>query len=42
MRYKIVRFQKLIWRNIMKSTKSQTNFEFHYNIDIDLIESFNI
>ena len=33
MRCKIVRFQKLMWRNIMKSTKSQKTSVLHYNID---------
>ena len=28
MRYKIVRFQKFIWRNIMRSTKSEKSFGF--------------
>ena len=34
MRCKIVRFQKLMWRNMMKSTKSQKNLILHYNIDL--------
>ena len=34
MRCKIVRTQKLMWRNIMKSTKSQKTSVLHYNIDI--------
>ncbi len=33
MRCKIVRFQKLMWRNIMRSTKSQKASVLHYNID---------
>ena len=33
MRYKIVRTQKLMWRNIMKSTKSPKVSVLHYNID---------
>ena len=36
MRCKIVRFQKLMWRNMMKSTKSQKASILHYNIDIDI------
>ena len=28
MRYKIVKPQKLIWRNIMRSTKSKKSFDF--------------
>ena len=36
MRCKIVRTQKLMWRNIMRSTKSQKVSILHYNnIDID-------
>ena len=30
MRYKIVRFQKLMWRNMMRSTKSQKVSVLHY------------
>ena len=33
MRCKIVRTQKLMWRNIMKSTKSQKASVLHYSID---------
>ena len=33
MRCKIVRFQKLMWRNIMKSTKSKKASVLHYSID---------
>ena len=33
MRYKIVRFQKLMWRNMMRSTKSQKASILYYNID---------
>ena len=33
MRCKIVRFQKLMWCNIMKSTKSQKVLVLHYSID---------
>ena len=38
MRCKIVRFQKLMWRNMMKSTKSQKVSVLHYSID-SLIKS---
>jgi hypothetical protein len=34
MRCKIVRFQKLMWRNMMRSTKSQKASVLHYSIDI--------
>ena len=33
MRCKIVRFQKLMWRNMMRSTKSQKTSILHYSID---------
>ena len=33
MRCKIVRIQKLMWRNVMSSTKSQKDSVLHYNID---------
>ena len=33
MRCKIVRTQKLMWRNIMKSTKSQKASVLHYSIN---------
>ena len=33
MRYKIVKIQKLMWRNIMSSTKCQKIFILHYSID---------
>ena len=36
MRCKIVRFQKLMWRNIMKSTKSQKASVLHYSIDVPI------
>ena len=36
MRRKIVRTQKVMWRNIMKSTKSQKASVLHYSIDIDI------
>ena len=35
MRCKIVRFQKLMWRNMIRSTKSQKASILHYTIDID-------
>ena len=34
MRYKIVRTQKLMWHNIMRSTKSKKISILHYSIDI--------
>jgi hypothetical protein len=34
MRCKIVRTQKLMWRNIMRSTKSQKASVLHYSIDL--------
>ena len=37
MKCKIVRFQKLMWRNIMRSTKSQKASVLHYSIDIIVI-----
>ena len=33
---KIVRFQNLMWRNIMKSTKNKKVYVLHYSIDIDI------
>ncbi len=33
MRCKIVRFQKFMWHNMMKSTKSQKTLVLHYSID---------
>ena len=33
MRYKIVRFQKFMWRNMMRSTKNQKASVLHYSID---------
>ncbi len=33
MRCKIVRTQKFMWRNIMKSTKSQKASVLHYSVD---------
>ena len=32
MKCKIVRTQKLMWRNIMRSTKSQKALVLHYNV----------
>ena len=40
MRCKIVRTQKLMWRNIMRSTKSQKASVLHYSID-NVNESIN-
>ena len=37
MRCKIVRFQKLMWRNIMRSTKSQKALILHYSIDKEVV-----
>ena len=41
MRCKIVRFQKLMWRNIMRSTKSKKKKKnpliLHYSIDYEPI-----
>ena len=34
MRYKIMRTQKLMWHNIMRSTKKQKVSVLHYSIDI--------
>ena len=34
MGYKIIRFQKLMWRNMMKSTKNQEASILYYNINI--------
>ena len=34
MRCKIVRTQKLMWHNIMRSTKSQKVLDLHYSIDL--------
>ena len=41
MRCKIVRFQKFMWRNIMRSTKSQKISILHYSIDIIAISCFD-
>ena len=37
MRCKIARTQKLMWRNIMRSSKSQKVLALHYSIDIYII-----
>ena len=39
MRYKIVRTQKLLWHNIMRSTKSQKALVLYYSIDIYIYTS---
>ena len=39
MRCKIVRTQKLMWHNIMKSTKSQKVSVLHYSIDSSIKSS---
>jgi hypothetical protein len=36
MRCKIERFQKFMWRNMMRSTKSQKASVLHYSIDYNL------
>ena len=36
MRCKIVKTQKLMWRNIMRSTKSQKVSILYYNIDYSI------
>jgi hypothetical protein len=33
MRYKIVRFQKLMWHNIMRSIKNKKKSVLHYSIN---------
>ena len=38
MRCKIVRTQKFMWRNIMRSTKSQKASVLHYSIDLKKIK----
>ena len=38
---KIVRFQKLMWRNMMKSTKSQKVSVLHYRIDSESSGNMN-
>ena len=40
MRCKIVRFQKLMWHNIMRSTKSKKVSVLHYSIDIYIYTYF--
>ena len=42
MRCKILRFQKLIWRNMMRSTKSQKGSVLHYSINIVLFTSIKV
>ena len=42
MRCKIVRFQKLMWRNMMRSIKSQKVSILHYSIDMEKRNSFLI
>ncbi len=39
MRCKIMRTQKLMWHNIMRSTKSQKASVLHYSIDNRLFKS---
>ncbi len=34
MRYKIIRTQKFMWRNIMRPTKSQKVSVLYYSIDV--------
>ena len=41
MRCKIVRTQKLMWRNIIRSTKSQKVLILHYSINVGLDSHFN-
>ena len=36
MKCKIVRFQKLMWYNMMRSTKSKKVSVLHYNIDMQI------
>ena len=38
MRCKIMRFQKLMWRNMMRSTKSQKASVLYYSIDMWLTD----
>ena len=42
MRCKIVKFKKLMYRNIMRSTKSQKVSVLHYSIDYMLSYSYLI
>ena len=37
MKCKIVKIQKFMWRNIMKSNKSQKVSILHYSIDLDYL-----
>ena len=37
MRYKIVRFEKFMWCNMMRSIKSKKVSVLHYSIDINTI-----
>ena len=37
MKCKIVRFQKLMWHNMMRSTKNKKTSILHYSIDSNLI-----
>ena len=39
MRCKIVIFQKLMWRNMMRSTKSQKASVLHYSIDKQVLSN---
>ena len=32
-----MRFQKLMWRNMMRSTKSKKTSVLHYNIEVEVI-----
>jgi hypothetical protein len=41
MRCKIVRTQKLMWRNIMRSTKSKKVSVLYYSIDIYIKNNYN-
>ena len=42
MRCKILRTQKLMWRNIMRSIKSQKVSVLHYNINSEISHIENI
>jgi lipoprotein signal peptidase len=42
MRCKIVRFQKLMWRNMIRSTKSKKVSVLHYSIDMVGIWTFGV
>jgi hypothetical protein len=37
MKCKIVRFQKLMWCNMMRSTKNKKTLVLHYSTDIDVL-----